>query len=588
MGNIQKLPRILVNQIAAGEVIERPASVVKELVENSLDAGAEKIHVELEEGGKKRVRVTDDGSGISASDLPLAIRSHATSKIREPDELQAIDTLGFRGEALASICSVSDCTVTSRPPGSDTAHRIRSRGGDAEDVEEISAPEGTCVDVRNLFFCTPARRKFLKNVGTELGHCTDRITEFALAHPSVRFELDHDGERIFTLPAVADRLERIKRFYGSKLAEQLTDFEEETDLGRFSGLLGPPSLTRPNAKLIQFFLNGRSIQSRDLYSAVMDAYGDLVPSSKKPVVFLFLDLHADEVDLNVHPTKEEVRFRSRWKLRDQLKNAIQNTVLEESGAPSASGSLREPQLEAGGTRENGSNDKNENIRNAIEAFFEDREESSPVSEPAPSSTGVLSSNGQRQSGTNKYLQVHNTFIIEEIQDGILLIDQHALHERVIYHDLHQNVQENQMPSQKLLSPAVVELTGKQKRDVEQHTAALKQIGFEVEDFGRGTVAVRSVPALPKQTSDPGELLLNTLDDLNEGVGEKGSHSEVDRVIRLISCHSAVKAGDELHQKEIKNLLDRRDQVETSHSCVHGRPTSLKLTLEDLEKRFLRR
>ncbi len=582
MSRIQKLPKQLINQIAAGEVIERPASVVKELVENALDAEASKISVRLEEGGKKRIQVTDDGNGIDKEDLPLALKSHATSKIKEPEHLRSISTLGFRGEALASIASISEMTITSRPHNQESGHRIEARGGDVEDVEEASSPAGTRVDVRNLFFCTPARRKFLKNVGTELARCT----EFAIAYPQVRFELNHEGERVFTFPPADETLDRIRRLYSTDLANQLISFSEELEMGRAHGYLSPPSLYRPNAKRIYFYLNGRSIESRDLYHAVMDAYEGLIPSGKKPVVFLFLDLDPEEVDVNVHPSKREVRFHRRFKLKDALKEHIRGNVVEDAGTGSAAGGLKETNLQPGS---DDTSNKEDDVRRAIENFFSER---SPDTDEQREKFDAFRTDPDRKhssfhTSNHGFLQIHDMFVLEEVEDGVLVIDQHALHERVLYQDMHERVKNQNIPHQRLLSPAVVEVSNLQKEKLMNLEPALKQLGLDVDDFGRGAVAVRSVPA-PLSDRDPAQILSSTIEDVEEGVAESGSHNQVDRLLRLLACHSAVKAGDPLEEEEIEELLRRRDQVDTAHSCVHGRPTSLKLTVEELEKRFQRK
>jgi len=588
MSDIRKLPKQLINQIAAGEVIERPASVVKELVENALDADASRIRVELEDGGKKRIQVTDDGAGIARDDLPLALTSHATSKITEPEQLRSIDTLGFRGEALASIASIADVTITSRPADREEGHRIHARGGDLDEADDASSPEGTRVDVKNLFFCTPARRKFLKNVGTELAHCTDTLTEFALAYPEVRFELEHDEKRIFTFPPTNTTLDRIRRLYSTDLAEQLIPLDETLDAGTASGYLSPPSLYRTNAKRIYFYLNGRSIESRDLYHAVMDAYEGLIPSKKKPVVFLFLDLDPGEVDVNVHPTKREVRFHRRFKLKDTLKERIRETVLEQTDAASAAGGLRETGV-APPSDDPSDDQKDDDVRRAIEDFFAERTEEKNGGDTG----GIDAFRDDRSESTvsfhssrKGFLQIHDMFVLEEVEDGVLVIDQHALHERVLYHDMHKRMKDQNIPRQRLLSPAVLEVSSVQKEEIMDMKPALKQIGLEVDDFGRGAVAVRSVPA-PLSDRDPSQILSSTIEDVEEGVGAEGSHNQVDRLLRLLACHSAVKAGDPLEEEEIEELLRQRDQISSSHSCVHGRPTSLKLSVDELERRFER-
>lgn len=588
MGTIEELPSVLVNQIAAGEVIERPSSVVKELIENALDADAEEVNVELKKGGKKYIRVEDDGTGIRFDDLELALKSHATSKIKKQEELQEIHTLGFRGEALASIASVSDLTLISRPEDADTAGKIRAKGGEIMDPEPMSAPPGTSVVVKNLFYHTPARKKFLKNVGTEFGRCTDVITSFALAHPSVRFEVDHNGNRVFTLPATDTPRDRIERFWSSNIADSLIEYTVDDELVTARGYISPPSLYRSNTKLMRFFFNGREIENRTLFTAVKNAYQGILPPKKYPVLFLFLRVPPKTVDVNVHPTKKEVRFRKKWKLRSLLEETLRETVLEQKSTPTIKGSLEEEQTGASnGIGENDSSATDERVKKAIDDFFRGRESTGDEGKTDPTEQTRRTTSVLPRERISKALQIHDSYIVQEVEDGIVLIDQHALHERIQYHKLHERLKNQNIPRQNLLTPAVVEVSSVLSETLEDVQQSLKQLGFEVESFGRNSVAVRSIPALLDGKA-PGDLLTETLEDLQENVGENESHGEVDQILRLIACHSAIKAGDSLQPEEIENLLEQKQRIQTDHACVHGRPTTLKLTLEELEKRFHRK
>lgn len=593
MSKIQKLPEGLVNQIAAGEVIERPSSVLKELIENALDAQASTIRINLKKGGKKQIRVEDNGIGIPFEDLPLALESHTTSKISSQEQLKKIDTLGFRGEALASIAAVSDLTIISRPEEADLAGKIHSRGGETGKPEEISAPAGTTVDVKNLFYHTPARKKFLKNVGTEFGRCSDVITSFALAHPDIRFEVEHNGNRVFTLPECDTPRERIERFWSSNISDSLISFSLDESFVSARGYISPPSLYRTNTKLLRFFLNGRQIDDRTLFTAVKNAYEGILPPKKYPVVFLFLQLPPQEVDVNVHPTKKEVRFRRKWKLRSLLEEHIREIVLQNKQTPTIKGGLKEEDTLSSTEEHEENQETNQRVRKAIEDFFSDRDESTFKQEqPSPSHQTSSSSRDTRSNiltrqRTTRALQIHDSYILQEVEDGLLLIDQHALHERIQYHKLHHRIQKQGIARQNLLTPAVVDISPSLEKTLEEIQPSLKQIGFEIESFGRNSVALRSLPAI-LEGKDPSHLLTETLEDLENNIGADRSHGEVDQILRLMACHSAVKAGDSLQQEEIQHLLEQKQKLDTSHACVHGRPTTLKLSLEELEKRFHRK
>jgi DNA mismatch repair protein MutL len=588
MSQIQALSPELVNQIAAGEVIERPANVVKELVENALDAGADSIVIEVDGGGRHRIRITDTGRGIPPEELPLAVHSHATSKLREADDLFRIGTLGFRGEALASIGSVAHLTIKSRTADGSGAE-IRVKGGNISDVKAAACPPGTVIEVENLFFNVPVRRKFLRTPGTEMSHISEMFIRFALAWPQVRFELHSDGRRDHILPAVTSVAERIGHFFGKDLADSLLTVDIEDPLCTLKAYLAPPRHNRANTRGQYLFVNGRYIRDRMITKAVSEAYKEMIPGGRSPVTFLFLTVPPDEVDVNVHPTKIEVRFRQGWKIFDLILPQFRDTLTQADLATRLT--LDAP---GSGTVREAGRRYSESTYNAIVDFFQKGPgESVPHQEPAePMLLNPEVEVGEVQElGDRRFFQVHDMFVIEENAEGIVIIDQHALHERLMYERIREEWREGEIPGQRLLVPSVVDLTPDEERVLEEHRGLLGTLGVEIADFGNGSVAVQAVPTFLKDT-DPERFLKDFLDQaLEKGDSRSGStpgEDFLERVLYMMSCKAAIKAGMDLSDEEILRLLEERERVEKSDTCVHGRPTSIKFTLEDLEKYFHRR
>ncbi len=554
MARIRVLAAEVANQIAAGEVIERPASVVKELVENALDAGATELRVDVEEGGRKLVRVTDDGAGMEAEDLPLAFAPHATSKLGSAAELFRIATYGFRGEALASIGAVSRARIASRRREGEGAE-IVVENGEAGEVRPAACAPGTLVEVRNLFQNVPARRKFLRSVEAETEHVAEAFGRFAVARPDLRFELSVDGERRHAL-APADRRSRIGVFFGEELAESLLEAEGPG----FRAWLAPPEHSRIGARGMAFYLNGRFIRDRVLLRAVHEAYREMIPHGRSPVSFVFLEMEPGEADVNVHPTKIEVRFRNVWALHDRLAAALRSRLLGADLAPRvAPGEAAEAPLQIPAARQ-------------VVEFFSGAGASAPAVEAPP-----LVSTGRR------VFQVHDRYLVEEVEDGIRLIDQHALHERVMLEEFRRDYARAAIARQRLLIPAVVELGPERRARLDGARELLESFGVEVEDFGRDAVAVRAVPALVAE-QDPAALLLDFLELAEEGEGEVPG---LERALEFMACRAAVKFGRRLAPEEIARLLEDAAGLDYSASCAHGRPTAIKLSLRDLERFFQR-
>jgi DNA mismatch repair protein MutL len=561
MPQIQVLAPDVVNKIAAGEVIERPASAVKELIENALDAGASEIRVDIEEGGRKLLRVTDNGHGIPHDELMLAFEPHATSKLATADDLFRVSTFGFRGEALASIGSVSRVRLLSRPAGAE-GFELVVENGTASPVKPAAAAPGTVLEVRNLFQNVPVRRKFLRSVDVETEHVVEAVSRFAIALPGVRFDLFVDGERRYSLPP-ADRRARIAVFFDEEVARSL----KEVETADFHAYIAPAQHSKINAKGMSFFLNGRYIRDRVLLRAMNEAYRELVPHGRYPVAFVFLTLPSDEVDVNVHPTKIEVRFRSVWKLHDRLVSAVRARLLEGSlDHGLAPESLVEKRSSASTERAGG-------LAREVVGFFT-RE---PELHPAELSARPLVTTGRR------VFQLHNRYLVEEVDDGLRIIDQHALHERVMLEEFRKQFATASVAKQRLLLPAVVTLTREQRARLDDHRELLDSFGLECEDFGRDGVAVRAVPAMVAE-HDPVTLLTDFLELARDADPELPL---LERALEFMACRAAVKFGRKLAEEEIARLLQDAARMDFSATCAHGRPTGIKLTLEDLERFFHR-
>ena len=571
MSAIRILPPEVVNQIAAGEVIERPASIVKELVENSLDAGATRVRIDVEEGGRKRVRISDDGSGLAADDLALAFAPHATSKLSTADDLLRVKTFGFRGEALASIGAVARVSITSRVRGNPEGAELVVDCGRPEPVTPAAGPEGTAVEVRDLFHEMPGRRKFLRSPDVEMGHVEEAVTRFALARPDVRFELVADGVPRFTLPPAGDLRERLVSFFERELVDALVEASSEDPAASFRVLAAPPRFARLSLKGQFVYLNGRFIRDRVLTRAINEAFREMVPHGRYPVAFLFLDVAPGEVDVNVHPTKIEVRFRNVWRLHDRIVASLREKLLASDLAPHLRSGLFAGPRSDGPTPE------------AIVEYF------SRGGDPGVATTSgppiPLVASGRR------CFQLHDRYIVEEADDGIRVIDQHALHERVLLEEIRRQYKSADVPRQLLLLPAMAEVTTAERARLEEHAAVLESMGLLVDDFGPSSVAVRAVPALLKD-ADPAGLVRDLLDRIEEhGEAERAAGHAVpmiDAILEFLACRAAVKFGDRLAPEELSRLLSDAEGMDYSATCAHGRPTAVKLTLDDLEKFFKRR
>ncbi|MBA4017844.1 MAG: DNA mismatch repair protein MutL [Pirellula sp.] len=646
---IRRLPSSVVNKIAAGEVIERPASVVKELTENSLDAGATRIEVAVEQGGMELVRVADDGGGIAHEELPLAIASHATSKLVDADDLFRVNTFGFRGEALASIAEISRFTLRSRTPADDGGWELEVVGGTASEIVPCGMSHGTTIEIRNLFYNTPVRRKFLRSPQTEMGHVTEAFTRLALANPHVRFTLRHNERTVYDVPADQDIPSRIGLFFGDDLARDLIEIQSGDGDVRLSGYVARPSQSRSHPRMQYLFLNGRFIRDRSLQHALTEAYRGLLLTGRYPISFLRLDMPPDAVDVNVHPTKLEVRFQDGGRIYSHLLGSLRTKFLatdlthrlepvtRESSAdapasltsaadptgahdPDAATRMRQefvrwaqgdnaPTAPAPWDLDDAAASRSGSAAatalapppgpplglHKVEPFrpFPDlgRSASAAASPSARLSEDVATPQPVERAPADfgepvRAIQVHNRYLLAESDEGVLVIDQHALHERILYEQLRAKVNAGALESQALLVPEPVDLPAQEAALVLERREVLARLGIRVEPFGGDTILVSSYPAM-LANFPAAEILRSIVEQLAVDGKLPERRDLLDELLHMISCKAAIKAGDRLTPGEVEALLADRHLVSDTHHCPHGRPTALVFTKEELDKQFKR-
>ena len=586
MAKILKLPPDLANQIAAGEVVERPASIVKELVENAIDAGARRLAIHIELGGKKQVRVEDDGEGMSAEDARLAIERHATSKIRRADDLAAIRTLGFRGEALPSIASVSHFVLRTRARGEASGTEIRVNGGAVASVIETGAPEGTAVEVDDVFYNLPARRKFLKSDAAESAQVSRVVTQLALAYPEVGFRLTSAGRVVLECPPTASLRDRLFQIYGDR--SDLVEVRKDAAGLRLSGFVaalaehGPSGSAQggPTRGPQHVFINRRIVKDRTIAHAIIDAYSVASIKERSPEVHLFVDMPLDAIDVNVHPTKAEVRFRDQSLVHEVVRRALME-ALGRSGAPElqlrpepasaytpATPAL--PSILAGGSYPN--------------RWM-----------PAPDVVSGFSRTADADTTYDRPIEIkpmiplgqfRDTFIIAVDDEGIAIVDQHVAHERVLFERVMEKLTADRLESQRLLVPLVIDLPPSAHQALVGRLTELERLGFEIEPFGGATINVTAVPAL-LSTENSARALLALAEDL-EGL-DRGAHVQeaLQRIAATTACHAAVKANYPLTYEKMAHILDELRATAYSQICPHGRPVMLRLTRREIEKNFER-
>ncbi|PHQ35319.1 DNA mismatch repair endonuclease MutL [Rhodopirellula bahusiensis] len=678
---IRQLPAHLVNQIAAGEVIERPASVVKELLENSIDAGSTRIELSLEGGGVELIRISDDGCGMTAEQLPLAVTSHATSKLPDDESLFHVGTLGFRGEALASIASVSQMTIRSRAEGEEGGCQIDIRGGVIETPGPCGCPVGTVIEVRNLFFNTPVRRKFLKTPQTERGHIVEAFTRLALANPKVHFVLRNGDKEMFDLLPTPRWADRIESFFGTEISEGLIPIENQDETVQITGYACDPSVSRGNNRMQYLFLNGRHIRDRALQHALGEAYRGMLMVGRHPVCFLRMRMPADMIDVNVHPAKLEVRFTDSGRVYSRLLQTLRQRFLstdmtqrvgsnpvpapmseEEQrqtapesvmgmrpnevdqqrqsviewartgGPPSGSSATSNTQMLGGasGTPDFRPFGESNSIGHGSQSATDMTGQSAPlaspntwspgsaagVDSPRPSTaaegiemtpwdgdnSGSFNANDPGTAGSSHDaalaagvptpsvshlgFQVHQRYLVTQDEKGMVVIDQHALHERVLYERVCQKVlhEDASLEAQQLLVPEPVSLTPAERAAALEVKDTLSRIGLEIEDFGGETILIQSYPAmLPNKP--PADMLRTVLESVMGAGRDPNPKDLLNHLLSTVACKAAVKAGDPLSPEEITSLLEQKDLYQETHHCPHGRPTALFFSRDELDRMF---
>lgn len=651
---IRQLPVSLVNKIAAGEVIERPASVVKEMLENSIDAGSDLIEVMVSGGGIDLLRISDNGCGIEPEQLELALAPHATSKLADSEDLFDVRTLGFRGEALASIAEISHMTLRSRVASSDGGYELRAQGSDREPIKPCAMNVGTTIEVRHLFFNTPVRRKFMKTPSTEMGHVVEAFTRIALAFPNVHMKLSSNDRVQYDLPPTNRWSERIRAFFGDEIADALISVEHEDEKVKVRGYVADPSVSRSNNRMQYLFLNGRYIRDRALQHALSEAYRGLLMVGRLPICFLQMQIDPKTVDVNVHPTKVEVRFEDSGAIYSRLLHTIRHRFLTsnlvakapQAADPNSPGNLQQGQNLAPRTPEAESNTSlmdwarsqqnvpafqpfpnagfspeayrsgnpfpgnsfpganpfpggsPANSPNSAQATtsFEDRlpegtAASLPIESPA---TGASMGALNRAEGSHEWVgstpavgfQIHNRYLITQDDAGMVIIDQHALHERILFEQIKTKVLSRSLDRQRMLMPATVQLTSSEAAMAIESKAMLAEIGFEIESFGGDTVLLSAYPSILSKRA-PEEMLRTVLEALMSGGKKVNAQDVLDELMNMMACKAAIKAGDRLSDPEISALLEQRHLYHDTHHCPHGRPTALFFSKEQLDKMFKR-
>lgn len=592
---IQKLSTLLANQIAAGEVIERPASVVKELVENSLDAGARKIELDIEKGGSQLIRVRDDGVGIHADDLILALSRHATSKIGGLDDLEKIGTLGFRGEALASISSVSRLTLSSKTVDQPAGWQVVTQGSEAEpEINPIAHPEGTTMEVRDLFFNTPARKKFLRTEKTEFDHIDELIKRIALSCFDVNFILKHNQKVIRHYRAAAsseERIQRVESLCGAGFVEHALHMEADVGELKLSGWIARPEFSRSQADLQYFYVNGRMIRDKLLNHAVRQAYHDVMYGDRHPAYVLFLEIPPEQVDVNVHPAKQEVRFRESRLVHGFVLRCIQDALAHthpKSCASSDEQTVKQAPVQSvpivHPVHRASMPIRHVQEKMAIYHELHDVPDKKAALLDAPPHVSVTH-DGVPPLGF-ALAQLKNIYILAENEEGLILVDMHAAHERVMYEQLKKQITEQKIISQPLLVPLTVTLNEREVNHIDEHQKLFQQAGFAIDRIGTHAVVVRAVPDLLRD-GNIAQLVRDMAADLIEHQKSSRVMDSIHELLGTISCHAAVRAARRLTIPEMNALLRQMETTEHAGQCNHGRPTSMRFSMAELDKLFLR-
>lgn len=591
MGIIKILDKELVGKIAAGEVVERPASVVKELIENSLDAGARKILIEVKEGGKSLIKVEDDGSGIAEDDMTILAQRHSTSKLNSAEDLFKISSFGFRGEALSSIAAVSELTIKSKTANSISGMKL-TFDEEGRTLEPTACPKGTIVEVKNLFYNTPARKKYLKGIEPELREIEDIITRYALSFPEVFFKLTHGGNTLLSSPSTSNTLSNISNIYGNSVAKNLLQVDHVQEGITVMGSISRPSLTKPNRDTISVFINRRYITSRLIIEAIEEAYRTLLTVGRHPIAILNVTIEPAEIDVNVHPAKREIKFSHEHRIYDAVYNAVkktlsENELIKEAEFPKSRQDvlISKQELPKRADKQSGPAAFQSEMKNGAAGlkdgktfYTQQKSEQLMLKEAEP----LIKK--QNLPGMRIAAQLLDTYIIAEGEDCIYLIDQHAAQERVNYEKFMKGLTSDTISTQVLLKPIVLELEPKQHTLVMDNLEVLKKIGFEVADFGTGSVIVKSFPIIiPKQDR---QLVLDIIDELESAKNKITEERE--KLLIMRACKASVKANQQLTISELSKIIEELSVTDSPYTCPHGRPVIIRLTKYELEKMFKRK
>lgn len=585
MSTIKILPENLINKIAAGEVVERPASVVKELVENSVDAKAKNITAAVKGGGKQYIKIVDDGTGMGKDDALLAFERHATSKIREDNDLKNIFSLGFRGEALPSIASVSDITLTTSAKGGHAAQIILS-GGQIKQVREAACPQGATIEIQNLFFNTPARAKFLKSNTTELSHISRIIIQESLANPDIYFKLQSNNRTVIDSPPIKDQLKhKIADLFGNELTDQLLEVKSELNDMSLHGFISKPSITRASRENQYLFVNNRHIRDRIVSHALSEAYSRTLPNNRHPVTFLYLSINPEAVDVNVHPSKMEVRFYDQGAIHDFVRDAVYRALY----SPPPNRLIKKELPVTSNTKNTVSsfynNDKKTRIQEAVENYISSDTAANKYSETY---------NKNLSSAVSPFVcaefrplgQINNSFIVAENKSGMVIIDQHTAHERILYESLLEELKSSKIEIQSLLLPIKIELNKGESIILQNNIDSINRVGIELESFGPSTFILRAVPSV-MVGQDYLKVVMDIVDTLSQYEKVSPFEDIVEKLAATMACHAAVKANQRLKPEEIEHLLVRLGSSGLPSTCPHGRPIVLFYDIKDIEKKFMR-
>ncbi|MBW3011115.1 DNA mismatch repair endonuclease MutL [Candidatus Woesearchaeota archaeon] len=592
MGKILELPIDIINKIAAGEVIERPSSVVKELIENSIDAGAQNIIIEVKEGGKSFIRIQDDGSGMFKEDAELAIKKHTTSKIKTAGDLFKIGSLGFRGEALASIASVSRMEIQTKTQLDTEGLELEIENGEIKNKKPVGVPIGTTIKIYDLFYNTPARKKYMKDIPVEFSHIADVVTKYALAYQGIGFRLVHNGKDVLFAPKTPDRLGNIVNIYGRELAKEMIPINKETEHIKIRGFIGKPTVNRADKSMIITFINHRYVKNHKINNAIVDAYANLLNTERYPVVILNFEIPKDKIDVNVHPTKIEVRIEKEdivcFDIRDTIKTELETVSLVPKADPAK---IIQPEAQ--------STLPQTDIRNLLrnkELIMKQMEQFKhrPVDTEPSKQKQLLDDKGEgvvitpltvEDAAFNVIGRIHKTYILVETLKGLRVIDQHAAHERILFEEVIEKYSQKAVKTQELLTPVQLHLNVSEQTLVKNNKEKLREFGFTVDEMSGSSLILRTTPSILGKQQSP-DLFMDLVAELNKEKDKKILQI-TEEILARVACRRAVKAGDILENMEMSTIVKRLMQCKQPHSCPHGRPTMIDFTIRDLEKSFNR-